>query len=59
MSLEPENRKALARLGKIYESVENDFEKAMAIYRTALQSQENYESYMKIADVYAKQDSYL
>ncbi len=59
LAIDPHNRKALARLGKIYESVENDFDQAMAIYRTALESQENYESYMKIGDCFAKQNSYI
>lgn len=42
LEMEPYNRKALARLGKIYESVEGDFESAMKTYQTALDSQENY-----------------
>lgn len=57
--MEPCNRKALARLGKIYESVECDFESAMKTYQTALDSQENYESYIKIGDCLAKKQSYI
>jgi hypothetical protein len=45
----------LARLGKIYESIENDFDNAMATYRAALEAQENYESYIKIGDCLVKQ----
>jgi Flp pilus assembly protein TadD len=39
LEIEPHNRKALARLGKIYESIENDFESAMNAYQTALETQ--------------------
>jgi tetratricopeptide (TPR) repeat protein len=39
--LDPGNRKALARLGKIFEA-ESDFENAMATYKAALEKQPNY-----------------
>jgi Tfp pilus assembly protein PilF len=39
LEIEPTNRRALARLAKIYESTENDFENAMATYKTALEAQ--------------------
>jgi hypothetical protein len=31
----------------------------MVTYQTALEAQENYESYMKIGDCLAKQESYI
>lgn len=41
LQLSPGNRKALARLGKIYEA-ESDFQNAMLTYKTGLQRQVNY-----------------
>ena len=55
---DPENRLALARLGKIYES-ENDYENAMVIYKKSLEVQPSYESYVKIGDCHKKQECYV
>lgn len=45
---------ALARLGKIYEAVEKDYENAMETYKKALRINENYDSYLKIGDCFDK-----
>ena len=48
--MSPNNQLAFARLGKIYETYENDYENALIIYKKGLQYSASYENYLKIGD---------
>ena len=50
ISYDQNNHLAYARLGKIYESLEGKYDKALQYYKKGLESERTYEAYIKIGD---------
>jgi hypothetical protein len=52
--MDPSNQLAFVRLGKIYETVQNDHENALLVYKQGLEYCPSYENYVKIGDCQLK-----
>lgn len=59
LSVDPCNQLAFARLGKIYEAYQNDYENALLIYKKGLEYAHSYENFVKIGDCHFKLGSLM
>ena len=50
LNLDAKNHLAYARLGKIYETFQKDYENALFFYKKGLEIEPTYEAYIKIGD---------